>query len=206
MLKKCLAMKLVNDTRANLEKEYRAVKLLREKLTRLAEEQTKVDRISAEAQASYAKANQYLEDFIAITDPDNIETQPNFSIKSVADKTDSNLTIEDSGIGMTNNELEETLAEKRAKIDKICVEAQAGYAKAEDVCPGIFVFGSGGSERRGDPYGSGGCSVPVHSRSASAPDAAGGRPGRAHAAGACFGAGRRRSQDHATEAHPAADS
>ena len=41
----------------------------------------------------------------SITDPDKIEAQPNFFIKIVPDKTNSTLTIEDSGIGMTKNEL-----------------------------------------------------------------------------------------------------
>merc|ERR1711956_80101 len=39
------------------------------------------------------------------TDPDKIEAQPNFFIKIVPDKTNSTITIEDSGIGMTKNEL-----------------------------------------------------------------------------------------------------
>merc|ERR1719213_329558 len=41
----------------------------------------------------------------SITDPEKIEAQPNFFIKIVPDKTNSTLTIEDSGIGMTKNEL-----------------------------------------------------------------------------------------------------
>merc|ERR1712079_799716 len=41
----------------------------------------------------------------SITDPDKIEAQPNFFIKIVPDKTNSTITIEDSGIGMTKNEL-----------------------------------------------------------------------------------------------------
>ena len=41
----------------------------------------------------------------SITDPDKIEAQPNFFIKIIPDKTNSTLTIEDSGIGMTKNEL-----------------------------------------------------------------------------------------------------
>merc|ERR1712194_496250 len=41
----------------------------------------------------------------SITDPDKIEAQPNFFIKIVPDKTNSTVTIEDSGIGMTKNEL-----------------------------------------------------------------------------------------------------
>merc|ERR1712019_259966 len=41
----------------------------------------------------------------SITEPEKIEAQPNFYIKIVPDKTNSTLTIEDSGIGMTKNEL-----------------------------------------------------------------------------------------------------
>merc|ERR1712156_515046 len=41
----------------------------------------------------------------SITDPEKIEAQPNFFIKIVPDKTNSTITIEDSGIGMTKNEL-----------------------------------------------------------------------------------------------------
>ena len=37
----------------------------------------------------------------SITDPEKIEAQPNFFIKIVPDKTNSTLTVEDSGIGMT---------------------------------------------------------------------------------------------------------
>merc|ERR1712130_971152 len=37
--------------------------------------------------------------------PEKIESEPNFFIKLVPDKTNSTLTIEDSGIGMTKNEL-----------------------------------------------------------------------------------------------------
>eukprot|EP00439_Symbiodinium_sp_Y106_P022163 s7138_g2.t1 len=40
----------------------------------------------------------------SITDPDKIEAQPNFFIKIIPDKTNSTLTIEDSGIGMTKND------------------------------------------------------------------------------------------------------
>ena len=41
----------------------------------------------------------------SITDPEKIESQPNFFIKIIPDKTNSTITIEDSGIGMTKNEL-----------------------------------------------------------------------------------------------------
>ena len=41
----------------------------------------------------------------SITDPEKIEAQPNFCIKTVTDKTNFTLTFEGSGIGMTKNEL-----------------------------------------------------------------------------------------------------
>merc|ERR1711966_266296 len=41
----------------------------------------------------------------SITDPEKIEAEPNFFIKIIPDKTNSTITIEDSGIGMTKNEL-----------------------------------------------------------------------------------------------------
>merc|ERR1712139_196838 len=41
----------------------------------------------------------------SITDPEKIEAQPDFFIKIIPDKTNSTITIEDSGIGMTKNEL-----------------------------------------------------------------------------------------------------
>ena len=41
----------------------------------------------------------------SITDPEKIEAQPNFFIEIIPDKTNSTVTIDDSGIGMTKNEL-----------------------------------------------------------------------------------------------------
>merc|ERR1712227_186569 len=48
----------------------------------------------------------------SITDPEKIEAQPNFYIRIIPDKTNSTLTIEDSGIGMTKNELINNLGTK----------------------------------------------------------------------------------------------
>ena len=39
------------------------------------------------------------------TDPEKTEAQPNLYIKIIADKTNSSLTVQDSGIGTTKNEL-----------------------------------------------------------------------------------------------------
>merc|ERR1711862_639722 len=36
----------------------------------------------------------------SITDPEKIEAQPNFFIKIIPDKTNSTITVEDSGLGM----------------------------------------------------------------------------------------------------------
>ena len=45
----------------------------------------------------------------SITDPEKIEAQPNFFIEIVPDKTNSTITIEDSGVGMTKCELVKNL-------------------------------------------------------------------------------------------------
>ena len=41
----------------------------------------------------------------SITNPEKIEATPNFFIRIIPDKTNSTITIEDSGIGITKNEL-----------------------------------------------------------------------------------------------------
>jgi len=61
----------------------------------------------------------------SITDPEKIESQPNFFIKIIPDKTNSTLTVEDSGIGMTKDDLVNNLGTIAKSGTKAFMEAIA---------------------------------------------------------------------------------
>mmetsp|Transcript_15541 Transcript_15541/g.41198 ORF Transcript_15541/g.41198 Transcript_15541/m.41198 type:complete len:184 (+) Transcript_15541:120-671(+) len=58
----------------------------------------------------------------SIADPEKIEAQPNLSNKMIPDRTNTSITIEDSGIGMAKNEL----------INKLDIVANSGTEASMD--------------------------------------------------------------------------
>ena len=76
----------------------------------------------------------------SITDPEKIESEPNFNIKILPDKTNNTLTIEDTGIGMTKTDLVNNLGTIAKSGTKAFMEAMNQGGDISMIGQYAFIF------------------------------------------------------------------